>query len=356
MIFNKVSSPSWGALGDFEQIVFCSDSKVGLKAIVGVHSTILGPATGGCRMWNYANEEAALEDVLRLSRGMTYKASVAGLNWGGGKSVIWADPKTAKTPALLERFGEMVNNLGGTYVTAKDVGIGSEDLKIVKRKTKHVLGIDGEPGSSGDPSPATAWGVYHGMKAAAKFATGASNLGGMKIALQGLGSVSYSLLEHVIAEGAKVVGCDVDPKAIERAVSKYGIEIVSPDAIYDVPCDIFSPSALGSSISSQTRARIKAKIVAGAANNQLATPEDGNDLDSRGIVYAPDYVINGGGLINIYYEAQPGGYVKSKAFEHVTRIGETMKLILERARAEKTPSYIIADRVAEERILRAKGR
>ena len=222
---------------DYEQIVYCNDAKTGLKAIIAVHSTTLGPAVGGCRMWNYEDENAALHDVLRLSKGMTYKAAVTGLQWGGGKSVIWGDSKTQKTPELLKRFGELVNRLGGTYVTAKDVGIGSEDLKTVKSKTPYVLGIDGVEGSSGDPSPATAWGVYHGMKAAAKHAFGTDSLKGLTIAMQGLGSVSYYMLEHLAKEGAKVIGCDVDQKAIDRAVNEYKIETVRPDAIYDVIFD-----------------------------------------------------------------------------------------------------------------------
>src|SRR4051812_20431585 len=242
MVFEKIHN---GTEGEFEQIVFCNDSRVGLKAIIGVHSTVLGPATGGCRMWNYESEQAALTDVLRLSKGMTYKASISGLNWGGGKAVIIGDAKKVKTREMLERYGEFVDRLGGTYITAKDVGIGSDDLRVVKGRTSHVLGIDGEPGSSGDPSPATALGVYHGMLACVKHALGASSLKGMTIVLQGLGSVAFYLLEHLHAEGAKIIGCDIDQSVIDRAVRKYGIEIVKPEAIYDVPCEIFAPSALG---------------------------------------------------------------------------------------------------------------
>lgn len=355
MVFEKIRAEVNPNTTGFEQVVFCHDENVGLKAIISVHTTNLGPAVGGCRMWNYANEAEALHDVLRLSKGMTYKASLAGLNWGGGKAVIIGDAKTQKTPALLERFGQYVERLGGTYVTAKDVGIGSDDLRVIKRKTKHVLGIDGEKSSSGDPSPATAWGTYHGMKAAAKHALGTPSLKGLKIALQGLGSVSYYLLEHLHAEGAEVVGCDIDSAVVDRAVKKYGIEITHPDKIYDVPCDIFSPNALGGSISAETLPRIRAKVIAGAANNQLATEAQGYEIAKRGMTYAPDYAINAGGLINIYHEGREGSntgaYDHRKAFDHCAEIGKTISRVLERAAAEKLPSHVVADRMAEERYL-----
>jgi leucine dehydrogenase len=349
MVFEKIQSE------DFEQVVYCNDPRVGLKAIVSMHSTVLGPAVGGCRMWNYANGDEALNDVLRLSKGMTYKAAISGLNWGGGKAVIMGDAKVAKTPALLERFGEFVERLGGHYVTAKDVGIGADDLRTIKSKTRHVLGIEGEVGSSGDPSPATAWGVYHGMRASAEKAFGTRSLKGLTVALQGLGSVSYYLLEHLAADGAKVIGCDIDQAVIDRAVQKYGIETVRPEAIYDVPCDVFSPSALGGAINSDTLPRIKAKVIAGAANNQLATPGAGIELVRRGMLYAPDYAINAGGLINIYHEAAvAGGYSRTRAFDHVAKIGQTITEILDRAEADKLPTFAVADQIAEERVKRGR--
>jgi len=348
MVFQEIRSDG------FEQIVFCNDNEVGLRAIIAIHSTRLGPATGGCRMWDYATETEALTDVLRLSQGMTYKASISGLDWGGGKAVIWADPKKQKNQKMLERFGEFVDRLGGHYITAKDVGIGAEDLRSIKNKTAHVLGIEGDQRSSGDPSPATAWGVYHGMRACAEFAFEAKSLKGVKIALQGLGSVSYYLLEHLAADGAEIVGCDIDAEMIQRTVQKYGIEIVSPEKIYDVKCDIFAPSALGASISSETLPRIDAKVIAGAANNQLATPEQGYEILRRGMVYAPDYAINAGGLINIYHEAPAqGGYSRSRAFNHVSKIGKTISDILERSKAEGVPTHLVANRMAEERIIKA---
>lgn len=351
MVFEKIHSRL--QFDNFEQVVFCSDAATGLRAIIALHSTVLGPATGGCRMWNYSNESEALNDVLRLSKGMTYKAAISGLNWGGGKAVIMGDPKSAKNPALLERFGELVDKLGGNYITAKDVGIGGDDLRMIKKKTRHVLGIEGETGSSGDPSPATAWGVYHGMQACAQHAFGAKSLKGMKIALQGLGSVAYYLLEHLMAEGAQVIACDIDPAVISRATQKYNIEIVKPDAIYDVQCDIFAPCALGASINPQTLPRIQAKVIAGAANNQFDTPAMGDEVMKRGMIYAPDYAINAGGLINIYYEGvAEGGYSRTRAFEHVSRIEQTVAEILERAKAERRPTHLVADRIAEERVLR----
>jgi leucine dehydrogenase len=279
MNFPKMGLNEFG--DEFEQVVYCSDHKAGLRAIIALHSTALGPATGGCRMWNYGSEKEALNDVLRLSKGMTYKASVAGLEWGGGKAVIIGDPKKDKTPTLLKRFGEYVDRLSGSYVTAKDVGINGDDLRVVKSKTRHVLGIEGEAGSSGDPSPGTAWGVYHGMRAANEFATGAKSLAGKRVALQGLGSVSYYLLEHLKADGAKVVGCDVDKAAIDRAVQKYGIEVVSPESIYDVPCDIFSPSALGATVNAQTLPRKAADALPRHGCKGVRRP-DGSSLGGCG--------------------------------------------------------------------------
>lgn len=359
MVFERIRSISTSTapeFHEFEQVVYCNDSRVGLQAIISLHSTVLGPATGGCRMWNYSSETEALTDVLRLSRGMTYKAAISGLKWGGGKSVILGDPKSRKSRDLLQRFGEYVERLGGNYITAKDVGIGSDDLRIVKSRTGHVLGIDGEPGSSGDPSPATAWGVYHGMRAAVEKALGARSLSGLTVALQGLGSVAYYLIEHLKADGARVVGCDIEPSSIERAVKKHGIEIVKPELIYDVPCDVFAPCALGATINAETLPRLKAKVIAGAANNQLATEADAAEMLRRGITYAPDYALNAGGLINIYHESQAveGGYNRNRAFEHVARIGQTIREILERARAEKVSPHQVADRIAEERVTRVQ--
>jgi leucine dehydrogenase len=336
----------------YEQVVFCHDASVGLKAIIAIHDSSFGPGTGGCRMYPYTNEAAALEDVLRLSKGMTYKASISGLKLGGAKAVIIGDPKVQKTPRLLQRFGQFVESLSGNYVTAKDVGIGGPDLQIIRSQTKHVLGIEGMSGSSGDPSPATAWGVYNGMKAAARIAFGTTSLEGKRIAVQGLGYVSYYLMRHLIDEGASIVGADVDQAAVARCKKQYPIEIVSPEEIITQQCDIFSPNALGAIINAESIPQLKAKVVAGAANNQLATDEDGFALHRRGIVYAPDYAINAGGLMNIYHELD--GYDQTRAYDHVAGIHRTIEQILDRSMKEDLPPHLVADKIAEERVAEAR--
>lgn len=347
MIFETVRSDG------FEQIIFCHDPEVSLRAIIAIHSTVLGPALGGCRMWNYNSEQEALQDVLRLAKGMTYKNSLAGLHWGGAKTVIWGDPKKQKSQAALEKFAMFVHGLGGRYITAKDVGINATDLHMMRAITPFVVGIDGLQGSSGDPSVSTAWGVYHGMRAVAQFAFGISSLSGLKIALQGLGSVSFSLLEHLCREGAKIIGCDIEESAIQRATSRYPIDIVSHDAIYDVECDIFSPSALGGTINEETLPRLKTKAIAGAANNQLSNPTMGRELLKRKIVYAPDYAINAGGVINIAYEnPHEKTYNLQGSRDHTQKIHDTVLTILERAHETQTPTHTIADQMAMERILK----
>jgi leucine dehydrogenase len=336
----------------YEQIVFCHDKDVGLKAIIAIHDSTLGPGTGGCRMYPYATEDQAIEDVLRLSRGMTYKAAISNLKLGGAKAVIIGDPKIHKTPALLKRFGEFVQSLGGRYITAKDVGINGQDLQQVKTQTSHILGIEGLPNSSGDPSPLTAWGVYNGMQACAAFAYGSKSLKGKRIAMQGLGSVSMYLLDYLAKEGASIVAADVDAAAVEKAKKKYGVGIVSPDKIAEEACDIFSPNALGAVVNSNSIPKLKCKIIAGAANNQLATEEDGAELMKRGLVYAPDYAINAGGLINIYHELQ--GYNSARAYDHVAGIYNTIEEVLTRSKKENVPPHRIADKMAEEKVSAGK--
>lgn len=336
----------------YEQIVFIHDKEVGLKAIVAIHDSTLGPGTGGCRMYPYQDENAALEDVLRLSKGMTYKASISGLKLGGAKAVIIGDSKTQKTPELLTRFGQFVERLNGAYITAKDVGITGEDLRIIREQTKHILGIDGIAGSSGDPSPLTAWGTYNGMKAAARHAFGDVSLKGKRIAVQGLGYVSYSLLGYLVKEGASIVGADVDSTRVSLCQKEFGIDVVGTDEILSQDCDILSPNALGAILNRESIPQIKAKVIAGAANNQLATDEDGFELQKRGIVYAPDYAINAGGLMNIYHELH--GYDSARAYDHVSGIYRTIEEILLRADKENLPPHRVADLMAEERIKAAK--
>lgn len=354
MIFQKLNEISSDGC---EQIIFCQDKKTNLRAIIAIHSTLLGPATGGCRMWNYDHEADALFDVVRLARGMTFKAALANLRWGGGKAVILGDPKTGKSKEKFEKFGEFVQRLSGHYITAKDVGIDENDLKIMKNKTQYVLGIEGEPGSSGDPSLATAWGVYHGMKSAARLGLGEPSLKGLKVAIQGLGSVAFALCQYLSADGAKIIACDTDPSKIKRSLDKYPtLEIVNPETIFDAECDIFSPCALGAVLNSQTIPKIKAKIIAGAANNQLLKSEDGNEIFRKSIIYVPDYVINAGGLINIYYEKNKDGtpYSRLRAYQHIETIGITIEGILTRSRSENIPTHIIADTMAEERVRAAQ--
>lgn len=343
-VFEKISDDN------YEEIIFCNDTRVGLKAIIAVHSSALGPATGGCRMWNYRSEDEALTDVLRLSKGMTYKAAISNLALGGGKSIIMGDA-AHKTPELLRRFGEFVEQLGGSYITAKDVGIDSSDLKIMKTRTHHILGVAGEANSSGDPSPVTAWGVYNGMRACAEKAFGTSKLKGLKVALQGLGAVNYNVAKHLHSEGATLIGCDLSKEATDRAAAEFGMQIVNPEQIYDAPCDIFSPGALGAILNAQTMARLKCKVVAGGANNQLATEQDGEALFKKGLLYAPDYAINAGGLINIYHERE--GYNRERAWNQVAKIFDTIKMVLERSEAEKLPTNVVANRIAEERVHQA---
>jgi leucine dehydrogenase len=295
----------WG-LPDFdahEEVHFITDSASGLRAIIAMHSTHLGPAAGGCRFWHYARDDQALTDALRLSRGMSYKNAMAGLPLGGGKAVILADGTKSKTPAMLSAFGQAVNGLGGRYVTAEDVGINVNDMIEVSRQTKFVAGLPVEQGGvGGDPGPHTALGVFLGIKAAVKRALGRDSLQGLHIALQGAGSVASGVARHSAAEGAKLSIADVDAARAHKLADEIGGTIVEPGAIMTLEADVFSPNALGAILTEESIAELRAPVVAGAANNQLATPADGQRLMQRGILYAPDYVINAGGIINVSTE------------------------------------------------------
>jgi leucine dehydrogenase len=333
-----------------EHILFCNDHATGLKAIIAVHNTVLGPALGGTRMWMYQNEQEALTDVLRLSRGMTYKNAISQLNLGGGKAVIIGDAKTMKSEALFRRFGQFVNTLAGSYITAEDVGISPADMVHVSKETKHVVGL---PGKSGDPSPVTAFGVYMGMKAAAKHQFGSDSLAGKKVAVQGIGHVGAYLVEHLVAEGARVTITDINEAALQQLSAKYGVSVVAADNIYDVDMDIYAPCALGATVNDATLARLNCSIIAGAANNQLKEEaKHGQILMDRGIIYAPDFALNAGGVINCFSEVE--GLSLEWAKQKAQEIYTTIDHILIRSQKEGVPSYQVANQMAEERI-RTKG-
>ncbi len=337
------------ARNEHEQLVVCSDKASGLKAIIAIHDTTLGPALGGCRMWPYTSEDEALEDVCRLSRGMTYKAAAAGLNLGGGKAVIIGDPKKDKSEAMFRAFGRFIEGLAGRYITAEDVGTTVPDMVDVRKETHYVTGIPKALGGSGDPSPFTALGVFRGMKACALSAFGTDDLSGRSVAIQGMGNTGWHLARHLSEEGARIFVTDLDQERVRQAVSEFGAEAMSPDAIYDAPVDIFAPAALGGTVNAATIPRLKAKVIAGSANNQLADEEqDGAALRSRGILYAPDFVINAGGLINVANELV--GYNRELATTQVNAIYTIIRQIIGMAEAEDIPTYEAANRLAEKRI------
>lgn len=328
-----------------EEIAFCNDADSGLKAIIAIHNTNRGPALGGCRMWPYESDDAALTDALRLSRGMTYKSALAGLNLGGGKSVIIGNPKTMKSEELFRAMGRFVDSLGGRYIVAEDVSISVADVEIMAKETEFFAGTPG--GGAGDPSPSTAYGVYMGIRAAVAHRLNRASLSGLTVAVQGLGSVGWNLCRYLSDDGAKLIVTDIDTAAVTRAVEQFGATSVSTDAIYGVEADVFAPCALGAVINDESLKVLKTPVVAGSSNNQLAEPRHGLELHKRGILYAPDYVINAGGVINISYEGP--SYDKDEAFAHVARIHDTLREIFKRSTAMGIPTYEAADRLAEER-------
>lgn len=333
---------------DYEQLVFCQDKNSGLKAVIAIHDTTLGPALGGTRMWTYATEEAAIEDALRLARGMTYKNAAAGLDLGGGKTVIIGDPRKDKNPEMFRAFGRYVQGLNGRYITAEDVGTTEQDMDLIHLETDFVTGISRADGTSGNPSPVTAYGVYRGMKAAAMAAFGTDSLEGKTVAVQGVGNVAYALCEFLHEEGAKLIVADINKEAVKRAVDAFGATAVDPNDIYDVECDVYAPCALGATVNDETLERLKAKVIAGSANNQLKTTKHGDILHERGIVYAPDYVINSGGVINVADELN--GYNQERAMKKVETIYDSLAKVFEISRRDNIPTYVAADRMAEERI------
>jgi len=331
-----------------EEVVFCHNADAGLKAIIAIHNSVLGPALGGLRMWPYASEQEALNDVLRLSRGMTYKAAVSGLNLGGGKAVIWGDPNKDKSEALFRAIGRFVNSLNGRYITAEDVGIDVNDMEYVFRETDYVTGVHQVHGGSGDPSPFTAYGTLQGLMAALQVKYGHEEVGKFSYAVQGAGHVGMQFIKLLREQGAKVFVTDINQTLVQKAVDDYGAEAVSLDAIYDTDADVYSPCALGGTVNEQTLPRLKCKIICGAANNQLATEAIGDELNARGVLYAPDYAVNAGGLMNVSLEID--GYNRERAMRMMRTIYYNLGKIFQIASRDGIPTYKAADRMAEERI------
>lgn len=348
----KTSFPTFDLIESYghEQVVFCSVKELGLKAIIGIHSTTLGPALGGTRMWNYASDDEALIDVLRLSKGMTYKAAVAGLNLGGGKAVIIGDSRTQKSEALFRAFGRFVEGLSGRYITAEDVGTSIKDMEYIMMETRHVTGIPIEVGGSGDPSPVTAYGTYVGIKACVNEVFGNDSLKDKKIIVQGAGgNVGKHLCSYLYKDGAKLFVNDLYQDKLKPIIEQYKATVISDDNLFSTEADVFSPAALGGILNDETIPKLKVKIVAGAANNQLDDEDKhGKMLKDRGILYAPDYVINAGGLINVYNELE--GYNRERALNQASGIYDIVKKIIEISKRENIPTEAASSKIAEERI------
>ncbi len=352
---NTQTAPASGVLArmeehDHEEVLFCHDRATGLRAIIAVHDTTLGPSLGGTRMWPYADESDALRDVLRLSRGMTYKSALAGLDLGGGKAVIIGDARTQKTEAMFRRFGRFVDSLNGRYITAEDVGMNTMDMVNIRKETRHVAGLPEEMGGSGDPSPVTAYGVFCGIKAAAKTAYGTDSLAGRKVAVQGAGNVGAALVGHLVKDGAVVYLTDIhDDKLAAVKKAHPAVALVKPDEVYDLDMDVYSPCALGATLNDDTLKKLKCSVVAGAANNQLADEQvHGKAVIEKGILYAPDFLINAGGIINCSWELK--GYDRKAALLQTENIYRTALDIFKRSADEKIPTYLAANQAAEQRI------
>jgi leucine dehydrogenase len=335
-------------------VQFCRDARSGLSAIIAVHDRALGPAAGGCRMWPYVSSVAALRDVLRLSRAMSYKNAMAGLPLGGGKSVIIGDPATDKTPALFRALGRFIDGLGGAYIGAEDVGVTPEDMAQVASQTGHVAGLNKGAHASGDPSPLTAYGVFRGIEAAAAHKLGRDDLEGLRVAVQGVGHVGYYLCQRLAEAGAELVVADVDAAALARVRDEFSAHIVAPQDILAAPVDVLAPCAMGAVLNDQAIARLQAVIVAGSANNQLAAPRHGASLRARGILYAPDYVINAGGIINAADEMLGRDYDRGKVVVQVSAIYDTLRDVFARAEAEQKPTNVVADAMARQRLAAAQ--
>jgi leucine dehydrogenase len=335
-----------------ELVVFGHNSATGLHAIIALHSTVLGPAAGGCRIWPYASTAEAVADVLRLSRGMSYKNAMAGLPLGGGKAVIIGEARKAKTPDLLQSFGRVVDSLGGRYITAEDVGTTTADMEQVARATRYVAGLGAAPGrAGGDPGPKTALGVFLGIKAAVRFRLGRADLEGVRVAVQGIGGVGYHLCRLLAGEGAQISVADVRPVLVERVVEELGARAVKPEEVLALDVDVLAPCALGAVLDSHSIPRLRARIIAGAANNQLAQGQDGASLQAAGILYAPDYVINAGGIISVSHEYR-GGATEAQVIADIHAIPARLTEIFERARRENRTTGAVADEMARERLCR----
>lgn len=334
----------------YEKVVRCIDQASGLHALIAVHDTTLGPALGGMRMLDYGSEEEALFDVLRLARGMTFKSAIADTGLGGGKSVILGDPNAVKSEALFLAMGRFVDSLGGQYITAEDMNIRIEDLEIVRRETRWVTGLSRDKGSSGNPSPYTAYGCVVGMRAALEEKFGSDSFDGRHVLIQGVGAVGGQLAILLKERGARVTICDVNDARVEEMQSAHGFEVVDDEVHLAVDCDIYAPCARGAGLNDQTIPQLLCKIVAGCANNQLLEPTHANDLRARDILYVPDYVINAGGIINVSCELLPGGYVESVAIDRIERIHQNLAQVFEISRNENIPTNEAAQRLAERRL------
>ena len=334
----------------YEQLVLCQDEASGLKAIICIHDTTLGPALGGTRMWNYATEDEAILDALRLARGMSYKNAAAGLNLGGAKAVIIGDSKKHKSEALFRAFGRFVDGLNGRYITAEDVGTCVEDMDYIKMETNHVAGLGSTAGSSGDPSPITAYGTWKGMKACAKEVWGTDSLSGKTVAVQGLGHVGYTLCKHLYEEGANLIVTDICAENTDRVVGQFGAKAVQAHEIYGVKCDIFAPCALGAIINDETIPSLTCRVIAGAANNQMKEERHGQIIQDKGILYAPDFIINAGGVINVADELLDGTYNRERALRKVDGIYKSIEQVIAISKRDHIPTYKAAEVLAEERI------
>ena len=344
-------------VGDYEQVVFCHDRPTGLRAVIAIHSTVLGPALGGTRFRPYPSEDEAVEDVLRLAEGMTYKAAAAGLDQGGGKAVIIGDPAQIRTDELIRTYARFVNSLSGRYITAEDVGTTQADMDLIREETKYVTGTSEARGGSGDPSAATAYGVHRAMRALMFVSSGAASLAGQHVVVAGVGKVGTHLVVRLVDEGAQVTIADVNAAAVERIRSRYGaaVSVVPPEEAHRTPCDIYSPCALGGVLNSSTIPELRCWGIAGAANNQLADASCASRLRDAGVLYVPDFIANAGGIINIAEERAPGGYTRQRAYARVTRVHDTALSVFDLAKEDDVTTADAAVRLARRRLDAAAG-